>query len=81
MLEVDVAHVDSEATGLGILLVFEDDGVGVQGLLVEAVGVVHIGQVVEDVEGEVDVHLVKSASVLSQLTDFLFLGSCFLCLG
>ena len=75
---MDVAHVDAETRGLRVLLVLQDDCVAVDSLLVESVGVVHIGQVIENVEGEIDVHLIKTAGLFSQLPDlFLFCSGFF----
>ena len=77
LFEVDVAHVYSKTTSLWVLLVLENDGVTVQGLLVTSVCVVHVGQVVEHVEGEIDVDLIERLCIFSKLSDFLLLGSSF----
>ena len=73
LLEVDVAHVDSETRRLGVLLVLENDRVAVDCLGVQAVRVVHVRQVVEHVERQVDVHLVQTARLLPQRPNLLFL--------
>ena len=59
-----------------ILLVLQNDRVAVDCFLMEVVGVVHVGQVVEDVEGKVDVDLIKAACLLAQLPDLLFFRCC-----
>jgi hypothetical protein len=42
LLKEDVSHVHTEAGSLRVLLVLQDDGVGVQGFLVETVNMVHV---------------------------------------
>jgi hypothetical protein len=81
LLEVDIAHVHSQSTGLRVLLVLQDDCVRVERLLMESVCVVHVGQVVEDVESQINVYLIEGSSVLSQLTDLLFFGCSLFGLG
>ena len=66
---------------MGILLVLEDDCVAVKGLLVKTVGVEHVGQVVEHVEGQVNIDLVERALSLTELTNLLFLRGGFLSLS
>ena len=80
MLEVDVAHVDAQTRCLRVLLVLQDDGVTVDSLSVQAVGMVHVRQVVEHVESQVDVHLVKTSCLLSERTDLFLLCGGFFCL-
>ena len=75
LLKVDVAHVDTQAGRLWILLVLQNDRVAVNRLSVESICMVHVGEVVEDVEGQVDVDLVEAASLLAQRTN-LFLLRC-----
>ena len=50
LLEEDVAHVHSQTGCLRVLLVFQDNRVTVNGFLMKSVCVVHICQVVENVE-------------------------------
>ena len=80
MLEIDVAHVDTKAGSLWVLLVFEDDCVAVDCFCVQAVGVVHVCQIVEDIEGQVDVHLVEAAVLLAERSDLLLLSCRLFCL-
>ena len=58
LLEVNITHVDSEPTRRRILLILHNDRVGIQSLLQQSGTVVHVGEVVKDVESEIDVHLV-----------------------
>ena len=60
-----ITHVDSESGCLGVLLVLEDDRVTVDGLLVQSIGVVHVCEVVEHIECQVNVHLIQTAGLLS----------------
>jgi len=46
---------------------------------VQIVGVVHVGEVVENVEGKINVYLVKGTSILTKLTNFLLFRGCLLC--
>ena len=78
LLKVDVAHVHSQSGGLRVLLVFQNDGVGIECFLVQVVGVVHIRKVVEHVESQVYVDLVEGAGVFSKLSNLLFFGGCLL---
>ena len=80
MLEINVAHVDTKAGSLWVLLVFEDDCVAVDRFGVQAVGVVHVCQIVEDIEGQVDVHLVEAAVLLAERSDLLLLSCRLFCL-
>ena len=66
LLEVNIAHIDTESRGLGILLVLEDNSVTIDSLGVQSIGVVHVGQVVEDVEGKVNIDLIKTASLFTE---------------
>jgi hypothetical protein len=50
LLEVNITHVHSEAACLRELLVLDHYLVGPKGFLVKAVGVLHVGMVVEDIE-------------------------------
>jgi hypothetical protein len=80
LLKKDVAHIDSESAGLGVLLVLQNNCVTVECLGVEAVGMVLVGQVVEHVECQVNVHLIESSLCLAQLADLFLLRGSFLCL-
>ena len=42
---------------------------------------VHVGQVIEDVEGQIDVNLVEGVVLFPQLPDLLLLGGSLLRLG
>ena len=75
MLEVNVSHVHSQSACLRILFVLHNDGVGIQSLFVQPICVIHVSEIVEDIEGQIDVYLVKVASGLSDLSDLLFFGS------
>jgi len=77
LLKKDVSHVHSKAGGLGILFIFEYDGVRVECFLVQTVRVVHISQVVEHVESQINVYLVERASRLAKLADLFFLRGSF----
>jgi len=81
LLEENVSHVHAEAGSLGVLLVLQDNSVRVKGLLMESVDVIHVSQVVEDVEGQVDVDLVKAASCFTEVSNFTLLRCGVLCLG
>jgi hypothetical protein len=39
----------------------------------KAISMVHIGKIVEYIESQIDVHLIQSASIFSELTDLLLL--------
>ena len=80
LLEIDVAHVNAKTRCLRVLLVFEDDCVAVDRFRVQAVGVVHVCQIVEDIEGQVDVHLVEAAVLLAERSDLLLLSCRLFCL-
>ena len=78
LLEEDVAHVHAKTGRLRVLLVFQDNRVTVNGFLMKSVCVVHIRQVVENVERQININLVKTAGLLSKRTNlFLFCGSFF----
>ena len=59
LLVVDVTHVDAQPAALRVLLVLDDDGVGVERLGVHAARVVLVGEVEADRVGQVDVDLVR----------------------
>jgi len=50
LFKVDISHIDSETTGLRILFVFKDNSVAIKSLSVQTVGVIHVSQVVKNVE-------------------------------
>jgi len=77
LFEKDVAHVHTQAGGLRVLFVFQYNRVAVDSLLVKSVCVIHICQVVENVECQIDVDLVKTAGLLSQRADLFFFCSSF----
>ena len=66
LLKINVTHVDAQARRLRILLVLQDDRVSVDSFSVKAIGVVHVCQVVEDIEGQVDVDLVEAAGLFAE---------------
>jgi len=78
LLEIDVAHVHTQARRLRVLLVLQNNRVTVDGFGVEAVSMVHVGEVVEDVESQVDVDLVQAARLLTQRPYFFLLCRCLL---
>jgi hypothetical protein len=59
LLKVDVAHVHSQPTGLRVLLILENNCVGVNCLLMQAVSMVHVSQIVEYVECEINIDLIQ----------------------
>ena len=66
LLKINVTHVDTQARRLRILLVLQDNRVAVDSLSVKAIGVVHVRQIVEDIEGQVDVDLVEAAGLFAE---------------
>mmetsp|Transcript_31972 Transcript_31972/g.68065 ORF Transcript_31972/g.68065 Transcript_31972/m.68065 type:complete len:260 (-) Transcript_31972:147-926(-) len=68
LLEVDIAHVHTEAPAEGILLVLHDLRVNRQRLIVVVVGLVLDGQVQADRIGEVDIELVEELLLLAEAT-------------
>jgi hypothetical protein len=78
LLKVDVSHVDAQTGCLGVLFVLKDNCVAVKGLCMESVSMVHVCQVVKNVEGQVDVDLIKGALGFTELANlFFFRGSFF----
>ena len=77
LLEVDVAHVDTQAGRLGILLVLQNDRVTVDCLGVQSIRMVHVSQVVEHVESQVNVNLIERACLFTQRSYLLFLCGSF----
>jgi hypothetical protein len=76
---MNITHVDSKTRSLGILLVFENDRVRVDSFLVESIGVVHIRKVVKYIESQVNIDLIETTSLLSQLSNFLLFCGGFFC--
>ena len=64
MLKVDVSHVHAKTRRLRVLLVFENNRVAVERLLIQVVGMVHVRQVVKHIERQIDIDLVEPDLVL-----------------
>eukprot|EP00962_Isochrysis_galbana_P035659 scaffold12233_cov129-Isochrysis_galbana.AAC.5 len=69
LLVVDVAHVDPQPTRLRVLLVLDDERVGVERLAVEPVCVVLVGQVETDRVGQINVDLLGQPVLLALLAE------------
>mmetsp|Transcript_1338 Transcript_1338/g.3775 ORF Transcript_1338/g.3775 Transcript_1338/m.3775 type:complete len:275 (+) Transcript_1338:1463-2287(+) len=69
LLEVDVAHVNTQAAALMVLLVLDNHRVRLESLHIEPVGVVLVGEVEEDRIGQVDVDLVREPRLVALLAE------------
>ena len=76
---MNITHVDSKTRSLRILLVFQNDRVRVDSFLMESIGVVHVRKVVKYIESQVNIDLIETTSLLSQLSNFLLFCGGFFC--